>query len=70
MVVSLHSTHSRFVSVHITYPGANENIDQIGKSTLDIYKHEKCTKQKNTAFQFSVLLWRSPYFHRTFVLFK
>lgn len=36
--------------VHITYPGASENIDQRGKSTLDIYKHEKCTKQKNTAF--------------------
>lgn len=54
MLVRLCSTHSQFASVHITYPGANKNIDQIGKSTCDIYKQEKCTKQKNTAFQFSV----------------
>lgn len=55
ILVSLHSTHSQFASVHITYPWANENIDQIGKSPLDIYKHGKCTNRKNTAFLFSVV---------------
>lgn len=54
MLVSLCSTHSQFASVHITYSEANKNIDRTGKSTCDIYKQEKCTKQKNTAFQFSV----------------
>lgn len=40
------------VNVHITYLGASENTDQIGKNTLDIHKDENCTKQKNTSFQF------------------
>lgn len=48
--------HAQVVAnVHITYLEASENTDQIGKNTLDIHKDENCTKQKNTAFQFSVV---------------
>lgn len=48
--------HAQVVAnVHITYLGASENTDQIGKNTLRIYKDEKSTNQKNTAFQSSVV---------------
>lgn len=50
MLVSPYSMNSQFMSVHTTYPEASENIDQTGESTLDIYKHEQVTKQKNTVF--------------------
>lgn len=47
--------HAQVVAnVHITYLGASENTDQIGKNTLDIYKDE--SHQSIQAFQqFSVV---------------
>lgn len=47
--------HSQFVSVRSTDPATAESSEQMGKCTPGIYKTEKCTKQKNAVFQFSVV---------------